>query len=282
MLSSVKERLGMIDFKERKLSATKQCNILGINRSRLYYKPKLEKEENLKLMKLMDEQYFKTPFYGCRKMEVWLESQGFNVNKKRVKRLMRTINWQTIYREPYTTISEPGHKVYPYLLRDLKITHQDQVWATDITYIPMEKGFMYLCAILDLHTRCVLNWSVNNSMNADWCASVLQETIEIYGKPEIFNTDQGSQYTSDAHIKILKDNGIQISMDGKGRAIDNIFVERLWRSVKYENVYLQSYKDGKALHKGLKSYFEFYNKERFHQSLGYQTPEQCYKKPVAA
>lgn len=270
----------MIDSSEE-LSITKQCELLNIHRSGLYYKPKGETEENLEIMKLLDEQYFKTPFYGSRKLTVLLAQKGYNVNRKRVKRLMKKINWQTIYREPRTTISAKGHKIYPYLLRNLDITHKNQVWATDITYIPMEKGFMYLCAILDLHTRCVLNWSVSNSMSAEWCAEVLQEAIDKHGKPEIFNTDQGSQYTSEVHVNILKDNNIKISMDGRGRALDNVFVERLWRSVKYEDVYLRSYRNGLELYKGLKTYFEFYNTERFHESLDYMTPEQRYN-PTAA
>jgi putative transposase len=241
-----------------------------------------ECKENLNIKRLLKQQYLLTPFYGYRKMTVWLQIQGFKVNKKRVKRLMKHINWQTIYREPRTTIHNKEHKKYPYLLKDVVITHKNQVWATDITYIPMNKGFMYLCAIIDLHTRYVLNWSVSTTMSADWCTSILQETIEQYGKPEMFNTDQGSQYTSETHTNVLLVNEIQISMDGKGRAIDNIFIERLWRTVKYENVYLQAYTDGVSLYKGLKKYFNFYNNERFHQSLGYKTPCQMYyKKEVA-
>lgn len=273
---SVKERIKLIDQQSAELSIVKQCELLEVHRSGFYYQPKEESEENLKIMELLDKQYFKTPFYGCRKMTAWLQNQGFVVNRKRIKRLMKIINWQTIYREPRTTICAPGHKIYPYLLKDLKIDRKNQVWATDITYIPMEKGFMYLCAIVDLYTRKVLNWSVSNSMSADWCVEVLHETIHIYGKPEIFNTDQGAQYTSHEHTKALKDHGILISMDGKGRALDNIFVERLWRSVKYENVYLQSYSNGMELYQGLKTYFDFYNKERFHESLNYKTPEECY------
>lgn len=272
----VKERIKLIELESTKLSIVKQCKLLDVNRSSVYYEPKLESEENLMIMKLLDKLYLNIPFYGCRKLTVWLQNKGYIVNIKRVKRLMSIINWRTIYREPKTTICAPGHKIYPYLLRNLKITRKNQVWATDITYIPMEKGFMYLCAIVDLYTRKVLNWSISNSMNAEWCAEVLKETIDFFGKPDIFNTDQGSQYTSFEHTKILLDNEILISMDGKGRALDNIFVERLWRSVKYENVYLQSYKDGLALYKGLKVYFDFYNKERFHEALGYKTPEECY------
>ncbi|CAM2979551.1 putative transposase [Flavobacterium frigoris] len=195
---------------------------------------------------------------------------------------MQIINWQTIYRESKTTMSNKEHKKYPYLLKGSKITPKNQVWATDITYIPMAKGFMYLTAIIDLHTRFVLNWSVSNTMSTDWCADILQETIHKYGAPEIFNIDQGSQYTSEVHTNVLLNNGIKISMDGKGRAIDNIFIERLWRTVKYENVYLQAYSDGIMLYRGLKDYFEFYNKRRLNQSLDYGTPyNNYYKKEVA-
>jgi putative transposase len=190
---------------------------------------------------------------------------------------MKKINWKTIYREPKTTISNILHKKYPYLLRNLKTERRNQVWVTDITYIPMAKGFMYLIAIIDLHTRYVVNWSISNSMTADWCAEVLEEAIKKYGKPEIFNTDQGSQFTSDVFINILKDNDILISMDGKGRALDNIFIERLWRTVKYEDIYLKAYKNGLDLYEGLSQYFEFYNEVRFHQSLDYKTPSEIYK-----
>jgi putative transposase len=265
-----------------KLSIVKQCELLEISRSNLYYSHKGVFLEDLEIMKLMARQYYITPFYGYRKVTVWLQEQGYLINEKRVRRLLKIINWKTIYREPRTTISNIEHKKYPYLLKNLPITHKNQVWATDITYIPMAKGFMYLCAIIDLHTRFVLGWGVSNTMSAQWCGEVLQEAIDKHGVPEIFNTDQGSQYTSDLHVKILTDNGIKISMDGKGRAIDNIFIERLWRTVKYENVYLQAYTDAISLYKGLKDYFNFYNNERFHQSLDYQTPAQMYgKKEVA-
>jgi putative transposase len=211
-------------------------------------------------------------------MTVWFEKHDFNINEKRVRRLMKLVNWQTIYREPRTTIAVKEHKKYPYLLKGLEVTRRNQVWATDITYIPMNKGFMYLCAIIDLKTRYVLSWDVSNTMTAEWCTGVLQEAIDKHGKPEIFNTDQGSQYTSEVHTKLLIRNDIKISMDGKGRAIDNIFIERLWRSVKYENVYLQAYGSTLELYKGLKEYFRFYNNERFHQSLEYQTPSEMYNK----
>lgn len=265
----------MVDCKE-KMSVSKQCKVLNINRNFLYFTPKEESEQNLKIMLLMDKQYFLTPFYGYRKMRVWLQNQGFIINEKRTRRLMKLMDWRTIYREPKTTICNPEHKKYPYLLRNLIINRKNQVWATDITYIPMKQGFMYLIAIIDLHTRFVLNWDVSNTMTAEWCADLLKDTIENHGCPEIFNTDQGSQYTSIAHTKVLLNNDIKISMDGKGRAIDNIFIERLWRSVKYENVYLQCYEDGKSLFDGLERYFEFYNNERIHQSLDYKTPSSVY------
>ena len=265
----------MIEFNAA-ISVSKQCKVLNLKRNFLFHSPKGETQENLQIMLLLDKLYFDTPFYGYRKITVWLQNQGFGVNEKRVRRLMKLVNWKTIYREPKTTVCNPEHKKYPYLLKDLKITHKNQVWATDITYIPMKQGFMYLTAIIDLHTRYVLNWDTSNTMSAEWCTKVLSETIKKHGCPEIFNTDQGSQYTSEVHVKILKDNDIKISMDGKGRAIDNIFIERLWRSVKYEDVYLQSYVDGIALYQGLEKYFTFYNEQRFHQSLNYKTPSSRY------
>jgi putative transposase len=228
------------------------------------------------MMAILDKQYLVTPFYGYRKLTVLLREKGYKVNEKRVRRLMKLVNWRTIYREPKTTISNPEHTKYPYLLKGIEITKKNQVWSTDITYIPMAKGFMYLAAIVDWHTRCVLHWEVSNTMSAEWCCELLQKTIDMHGKPDIFNTDQGSQYTSNSHVKILNDNEIKISMDGKGRAIDNIFIERLWRSVKYEDVYLQCYEDGKSLRAGLEKYFHFYNHQRFHQSLNYETPASWY------
>lgn len=271
------ERQKMLDSTE-KLSVSKQCILLKVNRNFFYYLPKGESAENIMIMDLLKKQYHLTPFYGYRKLRIWLENHDFNINEKRVRRLMKLVNWQTIYREPRTTIAVKEHKKYPYLLKGLEITKRNQVWATDITYIPMSKGFMFLCAIIDLHTRYVLSWDVSNTMTAEWCTGVLQEAIDKHGKPEIFNTDQGSQYTSDVHTKLLIDNDIKISMDGKGRAIDNIFIERLWRSVKYENVYLQAYGSTLELYKGLKEYFRFYNDERFHQALNYQTPSEMYNK----
>lgn len=268
----------MIDKEHKTLSISRQCDLLSVCRSSLYYKPaNQETELNLKLMAELDRQYLKTPFYGIRKMTEHLRSLGYEVNRKRVSRLMRKMGLQTIYRKPNTSQANKEHKVYPYLLKGLKIDKPNQVWATDITYIPMAKGFMYLMAIVDLYSRKVLFWSVSNTMEAEWCASVLKETIDLYGKPEVFNTDQGSQFTSEIFTQILLDNQIQISMDGKGRAIDNIFVERVWRSVKYENIYLKAYQNGIDLQKGLSEYFKFYNQERFHESLAYKTPDIVYR-----
>ena len=275
MISS-EQRKGMIEPCCPLLSISAQCQLLTLTRSGFYYIPTGESEENLAIMRELDEQYFSTPFYGVLRLTALLILAGFKVNKKRVRRLMKLMNWQTIYREPRTTISDKTHYKYPYLLRGLKIDRCNQVWAMDITYIPMKTGFMYLTAIIDLHSRYVVQWSLSNTMSAEWCNEVLQEAIRNHGIPEIFNTDQGSQFTSEVFINTLIDNGIKISMDGKGRALDNIFIERLWRSVKYENVYLNVYENGLSLWKGLEQYFQFYNHERLHQSLDYHTPQQKY------
>lgn len=275
MISS-EQRKCMIDPCSPLLGISAQCQLLSITRSSFYYIPTGESEENLAIMRQLDEQYFSTPFYGVLRLTALLILAGFKVNKKRVRRLMKLMNWQTIYREPRTTIIDKTHYKYPYLLRGLKIERCNQVWAMDITYIPMKTGFMYLTAIIDLHSRFVVQWSLSNTMSAEWCTEVLTEAIKHHGVPEIFNTDQGSQFTSEVFINTLKDNGIKISMDGKGRALDNIFIERLWRSVKYENVYLNVYENGLSLWKGLDQYFQFYNHERLHQSLEYHTPNQKY------
>jgi putative transposase len=270
-----------VDRQDSSLSIASQCRLLGIHRSGLYYQPCSESEENLQLMRLLDEQYFKTPFYGARRLTAWLQSLGYGINRKRVRRLMQQMGWQTIYRRPNTSKPCKEHKIYPYLLKDLVINKINQVWAMDITYVPMKHGFMYLCAVIDIHTRYVVNWSVSNSMTAEWCAAVVEEAVEKYGPPQIMNTDQGSQFTSDVFTGLLKGQNIQISMDGKGRAIDNIFIERLWRTVKYEHLYLKVPTDGVQLYEGLKEYFCFYNNERLHQSLGYKTPEVLYFKQAA-
>jgi putative transposase len=261
------------------ITMRRQCEIVGIHRSGLYYRPVPESEENLRIMRLMDEQYLKTPFYGLPRLRQWLMSQSVVISKSRTRRLMNLMGWQTIFRKPNTSKPNKGHKVYPYLLRGLRIERPNQVWAIDITYVPMKHGYMYLFAIIDHYTRYVVNWSLSNTMSAAWCCEVIKEAIETYGQPEIINSDQGSQFTSDEYVGLLKEreNPIAISMDGKGRAIDNIFIERLWKSVKYECVYLKAFEDGVELYKGLDEYFRFYNGERMHQSLQYKTPESLYK-----
>lgn len=274
----IKKRLGMIEKSDNEISIVKQCKLLDVCRSTLYYKPEgQESDLNLEIMAELDKQYLQTPFYGRKKMVAHLASLGINVNIKRVRRLMQLMDLKTIYTKANTSINNKEHAKYPYLLKDLIITHRNHVWATDITYIPMHRGFMYLMAVVDLYSRKVLNWSVSNTMDAEWCTEVLNQTIALNGTPEIFNTDQGSQFTSEIFIKVLKENNIKISMDGKGRAIDNIFVERLWRTVKYENIYLKEYKNGLDLQAGLIEYFDFYNHSRFHESLSNLTPGYVYE-----
>jgi putative transposase len=266
----------MLINKRHPLSIKKQCEALSIHRGGLYYKAKGESGFNLELMRKIDEKYLKTPFYGVPRMWIYLRQDlGYKISRKRVERLYRLMGLAAIGPKPNTSKPAPGHKVYPYLLRGLKTERNNQVWAADITYIPMRKGFMYLMAIIDLNSRYVLNWSVSNSMEAEWCAQVLSGAIEKHGKPEIINTDQGSQFTSEDWITACE--GIKISMDGKGRAIDNIFIERLWRSLKYEYVYPNPANDGLVLYEGLKTWFRFYNSERRHQGLDYKTPETIYR-----
>lgn len=264
------------------LSISKQCKLLGIHRSGLYYTPNTENCLNLKLMRLIDEHYTQYPFKGAKRMHTWLTmDMGFHVNHKRVERLYyKVMGLRAIMPGKHTTKKHKAHKTYPYLLRNLKVETPNQVWATDITYIPMKKGFMYLTAIIDLHSRFVLNWSVSNTMDAEWCARLVQDTIDIHGSPEIINTDQGSQYTSEVFTKTVLDNKIKISMDGKGRAIENVFIERLWRSVKYESIYLNPPESGLYLYKQLHQYFQFYNNERRHQGIENQIPKDRYQKTL--
>lgn len=274
----MKKRLEMVEKNDNEISVVKQCQLLDVCRSTLYYKPQEQESDlNLEIMAKLDKQYLLAPFYGRKKMVAHLASIGIDVNIKRVRRLMQLMNLKTIYRKANTSVANKEHLKYPYLLKDLTFTHRNQVWATDITYIPMHRGFMYLMAVVDLYSRKVLHWSVSNTMDADWCTEVLNQTIILNGTPEIFNTDQGSQFTSEQFTKVLKDNNIKISMDGKGRAIDNIFVERLWRTVKYENIYLKEYKNGLDLQAGLIEYFDFYNHTRFHESLSNLTPAYVYE-----
>ncbi len=265
----------MVDHQHASLSILRQCTLLDISRSGLYYQPKGIPEEDLTLMKLIDRQYLATPFYGARKIAAWLKSQGYRVNRKRIRRLMRIMGLKAIYRRPRTSKPAPGHKIYPYLLGDLRITRPNQVWAADITYIPMAHGFLYLVAIIDWYSRYVLSWRLSNTLDADFCIEALEEAL-TKGKPDIFNTDQGSQFTSEAFTGLLQQHGVRISMDGKGSYNDNLFIERLWRSVKYEEVYLKAYQDGREARIGLGNYFRFYNTERPHQALGYRTPTEVY------
>jgi len=248
---------------------------MDISHSGLYYQPKGISEEDLALMKLIDRQYLATPFYGARKITACLKSRGQRVNRKRIRRLMRVMGLKAIYRRPRTSKPAPGHKIYPYLLGGLKITRPNQVWAADITYIPMARGFLYLVAIIDWHSRYVLSWRLSNTLDAGFCVEALEEALKK-GRPDIFNTDQGSQFTSEAFTGILKTHGIKISMDGKGSYNDNLFIERLWRSVKYEEVYLKAYQNGTEARISLGNYFRFYNTERPHQALGYRTPVEVF------
>lgn len=275
-MKPLSERRSMID-RDINITLTRQCELLSIHRSGLYYAPASESEQNLKLMRLLDERYLKTPFYGIRRLTKWLKKQGILINRKKVKRLMGLMGWQTLYRKPNTSWKNKEHAIYPYLLKDITIDHKNQAWGIDITYVPMRRGFMYLCAIIDLHTRFVVNWGISNSMTAEWCSKLVEEAIEMHGRPEIINSDQGSQFTSQEYTEMLQSKEIRISMDGKGRAIDNIFIERLWKSVKYECIYLNVFEDGVQLYRGLSSYFDFYNTERLHQSLDYETPESLYR-----
>jgi putative transposase len=265
----------MIEVAHPELSVARQCELLELARSSYYFRPQGESDENLALMHLIDEVYTRWPFFGVPKMTAWLQNQGHVVNHKRVERLMRLMGLRAIYCKPKLSRGHPGHKKYPYLLRELRIVRPDQVWCTDITYIRMRLGFAYLVAIMDWYSRFVLSWTLSISMDTEFCLAALQAALG-HSRPDIFNTDQGAQFTSEAFTGYLLDQGIRISMDGRGRVFDNIFVERLWRSVKYEEVYLQDYATVWEAEAGLDRYFEFYNHERPHQALDYKTPAQVY------
>lgn len=244
-------------------------------RSRLYYEPVPESNENLALMRLIDEQYLKTPFWGSRNMLVFLRREGYRVNRKRIQRLMRKMGLEGLAPGPSTSRPAPGHTVYPYLLKDVAIERPNQVWSSDITYIPLRRGFLYLVAVMDWYSRYVLSWRLSNSLDVEFCLEALEDALE-QGRPMIFNTDQGSQFTSQLYTQRLRSASIEISMDGRGRALDNVFIERLWRSVKYEDIYLKGYDSGADCQKGLTSYFQFYSHERPHQSLDYRTPWEVH------
>ncbi len=253
----------------------RQCDLMGLNRSTLYYQPAPESAFNLEVMEWIDAQYLQTPFYGYRRMTAVLQRAGYAVNHKRVWRLMRLMGIVAIYPQPKTSIRHPQHKTWPYLLKNVVVKHPDQVWCTDITYIPMPNGFMYLVAVMDWFSRYVLTWQLSNSLDTDFCLTALDNAL-TFGQPLIFNSDQGSQFTANAFAQRLLENDVRISMDGRGRFYDNIFIERLWRSVKYEEVYLYKHETVPALEKGLARYFHFYDHERPHQGLGNCTPAEVY------
>jgi putative transposase len=257
------------------ISVRRQCELLGGNRSGLYYEPVGESEENLLLLRLLDEQYTRTPFYGSRKMTEWLAAEGHAVNRKRVSRLMELLGIEAIYPKPKLSQPGEGHRIYPYLLRGATVERVNQVWSTDITYVRMARGFVYLVAILDWFSRFVLSWSLSLTMEMDFCLEALERALRR-GRPEIFNSDQGSQFTSEKFTGQLEARQIAVSMDGRGRCFDNIFVERLWRSLKYEEVYLKDYASVAEARAGIAGYFQFYNHERLHQSLDYRTPAAIY------
>lgn len=257
------------------ISIRRQCELLGINRSSLYYQPAGESAENLRLMRLLDEQYTRRPFFGSRRMAQWLREQGYEVNRKRVARLMSRMGIEALYPKPKLSRPEEGHRIYPYLLREVEVERVNHVWSADITYIRMTRGFAYLVAVIDWFSRFVLSWSLSPSMEALFCVEALERALRR-GRPEIFNSDQGPQFTSDEFTGPLEARGIAISMDGRGRCLDNVFIERLWRSLKYEEVYLRDYASLAEARAGVASYFRFYNHERPHQSLSYRTPAAVY------
>lgn len=277
-MKSMKERRLMIDRADANLSIARQCELLSLNRSSFYYRPNGESAFNLELMRMMDAHYLDHPEKGAGQMHKWLtKTKGYSVSKNRIERLYyRVMGLRSLQPGPHTSKRCKEHKVYPYLLRDLKINRPNQVWAMDITYIPMAKGFLYLTAIIDLYSRYVVHWSVSNTMDAEWCAQVFNEATEMYGFPEIINTDQGSQFTSDVFTQAVLSKEVKLSMDGKGRATDNAFIERLWRSVKYEKVYLNPPKNGTHLNQLMNEYFNYYNKERTHSSIEDNPPEEIY------
>lgn len=270
----------MIEPTHPKLSKTRQCELLGVPRSSYYHVAKPERDQNLRLMRVIDETYLAYPFFGSRQMTRWLRRHGHVVNRKRIQRLMGLLGLEAIYRKPNLSRANAAHRVYPYLLRGLTVDRSNQVWATDITYVPVQGGYAYLCAVIDWHSRYVLAWELSNTLDAAFCVRAVERAMAKYGTPEIFNTDQGCQFTSTEFTQVLVNKGVQLSMDGKGRCLDNVFVERLWRSVKYEEIYLKSYHSLVDAHAQLKTYFHFYNEKRPHSSLDDATPGETYRAPL--
>jgi putative transposase len=281
---SVEEKRALTEADGELIPLARQCQLLSLSRSSFYYQPvapsrerQRELEQDQQIMRLLDEQYTRTPFYGSRRLGQWLRQQGYTVNRKRVGRLLREMGLQAVFPGPRLSVPQPGHRIYPYLLRGLAVKHVNQVWSTDITYIRLYRGNVYLVAIMDWYSRYVLNWELSISLEGSFCQEVLRRSLEK-AQPDIFNTDQGSQFTSADFTDLLEQAQVRISMDGRGRALDNIFIERLWRTVKYEEVYLKDYDSPKTAALSLSHYFHFYNEERPHQSLGYQTPGSVYRR----
>lgn len=270
------ERKQMIDLDHAKLSVSKQCAAVGIARGCVYYRPKPPSQQSLMLMKRMDELFMSYPFYGSRQMVAHLKREGIHVGRRRVRRLMQLMGLQAIYQKPRTSTPNPAHKIYPYLLRDMKITQANHVWCTDITYIPMQNGFLYLVVVMDWATRHVLSWRLSNTLEAGFCVEALEEALQMYGTPKIFNTDQGAQFTSLAFTGVLREAGVRISMDGRRRCMDNIFIERLWRSLKYEAIYLTEMANGFIARRVIGQWLDFYSHTRPHSSLDGGTPHEAY------
>ena len=273
---SVERRRAMIDPNHRHLSVVRQCALVSIGRSTFYRAPTPDTAENLELMRLLDEQFLETPWYGSRQMARHLRRLGHVVGRKRVRRLMARMGLAAIYQRPRTTVPHPEHRIYPYLLRNLEVDRPNQVWCADLTYIPMRRGFLYLVAVMDWATRRVLSWRLSNTMDVDFCITALEEALARFGRPEIFNSDQGSQFTSPRFTEVLTGAEVRISMDGRGRWMDNVFIERLWRSLKYECVYLHAFETGSELRAGLTHWIGFYNTRRPHSGLGGLTPDEAY------
>lgn len=272
----MQEKRQAIEPGHAELSVVEQCQLLALNRSSYYYTPNEEREENLHLMQLMDKQHMETPFYGYRSMWQMLRQQGYAVNQKRVRRLWKLTGLSAVYPKPRTSKRNRQHRIYPYLLKNMKITRPNQVWCADITFIPVQRGWLYLVAVMDWYSRKVLSWRVSNCMDSQFCVEALEDALDGYHEPEIFNTDQGSQFTSTAFTQILQNHHVQISMDGRGSYFDNIFIERLWWSVKYQYVYLNLPETGSELREGLNTFFQRYN-SRWHQSLGRMSPNESYQ-----
>ena len=275
-------RKALVTSEYGRLSVARQCELVGISRSSHYYRAKGESDINLDLMRRIDRQYLETPWYGSRQMTRHLRREGLSVGRGRVRRLMRLLGLQAIYQRPRTSLPDRQHRIYPYLLRDLAVTRPNQVWCSDITYIPMRRGFLYLVAVMDWHTRAVLSWRLSNTLDSAFCVEALTEALSRYGKPEIFNTDQGSQFTSEAFTEVLSGAGVRISMDGKGRWMDNVFIERLWRSLKYECVYLWEFESGLDARHEIGRWLDYYNTDRPHSSLLDKTPMEAYNENMAA